>query len=121
MTLKQLEEQLNYLYQIDSEFLNLSNEFIIDNGLEELEKFMTKRNNVINSIQFTLTSITHINDCFLDEVTSKIKENTELLTLKCTSIQKELKNRMIKTNNFKSAHLYFHNTQPISIFVDKTV
>lgn len=120
MDLKNLHKLFNELFELDDNFIQYSNDYIIDNGLEIVQGFMIKRNEIINSIR-TILSNTSLDNETSKRYELKISENTKALNEKCSVIQSELKNRIIKSNNFKSAHLYFHNNQVNPIFIDKTI
>lgn len=121
MNLENLKNLFNYLFQKDNEFLEMDNEFIIDQDLDIIQNFMEERTKTIQSINAILKENPVIDKNFIEETEKIILNNTELLTKKCSAIQVEIKNRIIKNNKVKGAHLYFHNTQMNPVFVDKTV
>lgn len=121
MDLEILKNLFDNLFQKDNEFLELSNEFIIDQGLDIVQNFMNVRTQNIHHINTILKENPIKDENFIKETEKKLMKNTELLTQKCSDIQKEIKDRIIKSNTAKGAHLYFHNTQMNPIFIDKTV
>ena len=121
MDLEILKNLFNYLFQKDNEFLEMNNEFIIDQGLDVVQNFMDERSKTIHSINSILKENPTTDKNFIIETEKRILNNTELLTKKCSVIQAEIKNRIIKSNKVKGAHQYFHNTQMNPIFIDKTV
>lgn len=121
MELENLKKQINYLFELDDKFLNLDNDFIIDNDLEILSSFMDERVQLIQSINSALGSGVKLDKESAEYFINKVNEHTSLLTTKTLSIQALVKSRIITTNKFKSAHLYFHNNQSNPIFIDKTI